>query len=444
MTRATATISKLDPVKPFKPGLLKDMFPAGYELLVGTSQIYELQLAYEESKLLSPEELIRQGAYFASVKGTPTNHFRMCGVTPVQVDQDASARRKSFFQANLFKTGYATHGLFPYRGKFHPQMVKAIINIIGLRPGDTLLDPMCGSGTACVEAGLMGITSVGIDASPFCCLMGRAKYFGSTLDKGSLDECLKHPEKLLDYFDTIDESQQDLFKKPTKRTNASFRIAPELEELLKLCYLDAVGYARRRVRKSVRDLFEVVLARYVGAIATFAKVREEIGIVPAEATFIQGDACDLKSSGVLDNSVDGILTSPPYSFAIDYVDNDSTQLEYMGVDTEKLRQKMIGLKCDGLEARFKSYLGDMDKVMKEVHRVLRPGRFCVVVVGTNSNQLKRAMGTASETDLALDIQVTDIARKHGFSLAADIIHPIEGIHNIMRDEHILFYQKQKD
>jgi len=441
MAHATATVPRPETNKPFKPGLFKEMFPDGYELLVGTSQIYELQLAYEESRLLTPEELIRQGAYFARVNGTPTNHLRMCGVVPVQVDEDASARRKSFFQANLFKTGYATHGLFPYRGKFHPQMVKAIINIIGLRPGDTLLDPMSGSGTACVEAALMGIVSLGIDASPFCCLMGRAKYFGTTLDVGALDECVKHPEKLLNYFDGVDGSQHDLFRKPTKRSKAPFKIAAELEELLKLCYLDAVGYARRRVRKSVGDLFEVVLSRYVGAVATFAKVREEIGIVPAEARFIQGDACDLKSAGISDNSIDGILTSPPYSFAIDYVDNDSTQLEYMGVNTAKLRQKMIGLKCDGLEARFDSYLHDMDKVLREAHRVLRPARFCVIVVGTNSNQLKRAMGTASETDLALDLRVSDIAKRHGFSLEADIIHPIEGIHNIMRDEHILFYQK---
>src|SRR5207253_371493 len=134
--------------------------------------------------------------------------------------------------------------------------------------------------------------------------------------------------------------------------------------------------ARRRMRKTVRDLFEVVLGRYVSAVETFAKVRQEIGIMPAEATFIEGDACDLKSSGIQDASIDGILTSPPYSFAIDYVDNDSTQLEYMGVKIDELRQRMIGLKEDGLEARFDSYLLDIGKVMSEAQRVLKPGCYC--------------------------------------------------------------------
>ena len=428
-------------LKPFANGLFKTCFPEGYELLPGTSQIYELQLAFEESQLLSPKELIERGAYFASIKGTTTTHFRMCGVTPVQVDANASARRKSFFEANLFKTGYATHGLFPYRGKFHPQMVKSIINVMGLEPGDTLLDPMCGSGTACVEASLMGTKSIGIDASPFCCLMGRAKYSGARLPSGALDECLKQPEKYLDHFDSLEESQQTLFRKNPKQPKGKSSIALEVEELLKLCYLDAVGYARRRMRKTVRDLFEVVLSRYVSAVETFAKVRHELGIHPAEANFIEGDACDLKKAGILDASIDGILTSPPYSFAIDYVDNDSTQLEYMGIKTDMLRGKMIGLKGDSLEERFERYISDMERVMSEAHRVLKAGCFCVVLVGTNSNQLKRAMGTASEKDLALDLRLNEIAARCGFTLQADLIHPIEGIHNIMRDEHILFYKK---
>lgn len=441
MRPAVAEIQQMGRVEPFTPGLFKNMFPDGYELLPGTSQIYELQLAYEESRLLSSEELVQRGAYFAKVKGRVTDHYRMCGVTPVQVDEDASARRKSFFEANLFKTGYATHGLFPYRGKFHPQMVKAIINIMGLKPGDTLVDPMCGSGTACLEASLMGINAIGIDASPFCCLMGKAKYSGAKLPSGALNEYRHHSDKLLDYFHSQEDSQQPLFRKQMKRPRTAFRPEPEVEELLRLCYFDAVGYARRRVRKTVGDLFDVVLSRYIGAAETFAKVREEIGISPAQATFLEGDACDLRNSGILNNSIDGVLTSPPYSFAIDYIENDSTQLEHMGVKIDDLRCRMIGLKGDGLEERFRSYLADMDKVMGEASRVLRSKCYCVVVVGTNSNQLKRAMGTASESDLALDLQLTDIAKRHGFALDADVIHPIEGIHNIMRDEHILFYRK---
>jgi tRNA G10 N-methylase Trm11 len=54
-------------------------------------------------------------------------------------------------------------------------MIKAIMNIIGLKKNDIVLDPMCGSGTTNVEAALMGINSVGVDISPFCILMASVK-----------------------------------------------------------------------------------------------------------------------------------------------------------------------------------------------------------------------------------------------------------------------------
>ena len=52
---------------------------------------------------------------------------------------------------------YMTHWFYPYKGKFHPQMTRALINIIGLKKGDVLLDPFSGSGTAAVEGALLGL-----------------------------------------------------------------------------------------------------------------------------------------------------------------------------------------------------------------------------------------------------------------------------------------------
>lgn len=141
------------------------LFPPHLELVPQLNEVYELGLAFYESQTLSDEEIIRNGAYFARVGDTFTRHFLICSGEPVRLPQHSSSRLRSFFQTNQFKTGYATHGLFPYRGKFHAQMIKGLINVMGLKPGDTVLDPMMGSGTVLIEARLMGIKSVGIDAS---------------------------------------------------------------------------------------------------------------------------------------------------------------------------------------------------------------------------------------------------------------------------------------
>lgn len=47
------------------------------------------------------------------------------------------------------------------------------MNVMGLKPGDRVLDPMMGSGTVPVEAVLMGIDALGFDASPFCKFMAQ-------------------------------------------------------------------------------------------------------------------------------------------------------------------------------------------------------------------------------------------------------------------------------
>ena len=76
---------------------------------------------------------------------------------------------RDYFEESWFSVGYSTHGLFPYPGKFHPQMIKTILNIIGLKRGDVVLDPMVGSGTTPVEAASIGITSIAVGRIRLLC-----------------------------------------------------------------------------------------------------------------------------------------------------------------------------------------------------------------------------------------------------------------------------------
>ncbi|MHB8810036.1 MAG: hypothetical protein ACYC9M_08475 [Desulfobulbaceae bacterium] len=102
-------------------GFPQRLFPPERQLLPLLDEIYELELAFYEHQLLSDAELIRNSAYFGSIGDSFTRHFLICTGESLKLPGHASSRRKSFFQKNIFRTGYATHGLFPYRGKFHPQ-----------------------------------------------------------------------------------------------------------------------------------------------------------------------------------------------------------------------------------------------------------------------------------------------------------------------------------
>lgn len=66
----------------------------------------------------------------------------------------------------------------------------------------------------------------------------------------------------------------------------------------------------------------------------------------AEAKVLTGDA---RSMSLEDSSVDGILFSPPYSFAINYLQNDSFHLNAMGENISELKEKMVGIDCGLLQ-----------------------------------------------------------------------------------------------
>lgn len=83
------------------------------------------------------------------------------------------------------------HRLHPYKGKFIPQLVEYFIDNhtdkfktqIFFAPGDVLLDPFCGSGTALTQANELGIHNIGVDISEFNCLISRSKLQRYDLEK---------------------------------------------------------------------------------------------------------------------------------------------------------------------------------------------------------------------------------------------------------------------
>ena len=66
------------------------------------------------------------------------------------------------------------HNVFRYPAKFHPPIARHLIETFS-RPGERILDPFCGSGTALVEALVAGRSAVGTDIDPLAVFVSRAK-----------------------------------------------------------------------------------------------------------------------------------------------------------------------------------------------------------------------------------------------------------------------------
>ena len=102
-----------NPAEALSRGLEEHIFPARHELIPNIDDYYELELAFYENQLLDETELIRNAAYFAKAGDKLTRHFQMCAGESLRLPDHSSSRLKSFFEKNIFRPGYATHGLFP-------------------------------------------------------------------------------------------------------------------------------------------------------------------------------------------------------------------------------------------------------------------------------------------------------------------------------------------
>jgi len=141
-----------------------------FKLFDDVSMVYELQLAKMEfSQFRNDLETFRKRtAYFEEVAGEKSWHFFLSAVEG----------KGQIGRSNQ----YLTHWFYPYKGKFHGQMVKALLNFMAVGEADTVLDPFVGSGTTLVECATLNVPSVGIDINPALCFVSLVKTQALAID----------------------------------------------------------------------------------------------------------------------------------------------------------------------------------------------------------------------------------------------------------------------
>lgn len=386
------------------------------ELIDKVQFVYELQLAqlelqslgvkseitdgFREFKLLNTitdeEKLRKRLAYFKSVNSEHTDYFYI-----TQKNRTRSVNQ------------YLTHWFYPYKGKFHPQMVRALLNIIGLEQGDTVLDPFVGSGTTAVEAQLLGINCVGVDISPLCVLQSRVKVESVEV----LQKILQWKEKVV----SLNSSKRSLDETIESIPNEKGKNFYKMAELI------AISDEARR-GKDFSKAFLKNLELMIASVKDYADVSKELSLSLGKVDIKTGDARKLPLAS---ESIDGIITSPPYSIALDYVANDAHALKALGHNLSDVKEKVIGVRGER-QNKIDLYNEDMKKSLQEMFRVLKPNKYAVIVVGNatyHGNEIKTAEF------------ITDYAETIGFELIKNIEKTIFGLYNVMQKENILIFKK---
>ena len=86
-----------------------------------------------------------------------------CGLLIFENNQDAGTKFGATYGG--FESRKSHLRPFPHPSSLHPKLARAFVNISGVKDGETLLDPFCGTGGFLIEAGLMGVDVVGYDIS---------------------------------------------------------------------------------------------------------------------------------------------------------------------------------------------------------------------------------------------------------------------------------------
>ena len=312
----------------------------------------------------------------------------------------------------------------------------------------TVLDPFCGTGTVLLEAALSGRNALGADANPLAELItgGKTVY----IPKEQLQETLKtildkakrfrktveHPEAIAVWYSAsslrqlsnlqraiseIDDERQKTFFElcfsgvarkvsfadpsisvPVHWNPERFSSNPLRKEEVskKLEMLQTVN---------VYDKFETVCKANIDRVHT---LRGQI----AEGVTARIVSKDARQLGLADNSVDMILTSPPYAGAQKYIRaswlnlywlnrakiEDIRELKTHNIGREDYRKEEVFESYTGIEAAdavlkelYKSgntyraflaanYLNEMKVALDESIRVLRPDGYMVMVIGNNT------------------------------------------------------------
>jgi DNA modification methylase len=233
--------------------------------------------------------------------------------------------------------------LFPYYAGFSGGFVSDVVRSLGLGGEHTILDPWNGSGTTTAVASGLGIASIGIDLNPALLIVAKARQATRRDISAALSQVASCSKKKL---------SRDLLRE--------ICVEPLRSSVRSLILVAVFRLVRRRLKaKSLLStnptwwrFSNIEVRRAVAAIslpqlATELRVMGEFfGVRPAERGTVRLLNSDLLTAPLQGNSVDAIVTSPPYLTRIDYVKATLPELTVLQllteVDIEGMRYSMIG------------------------------------------------------------------------------------------------------
>lgn len=346
----------------------------------------------------------------------------------------------SFRSVGRSQTTAFTHDYHRYPAKFIPQIVRKLIEDYAPNKNQVVCDPFGGCGTTLVEAKILGHDSVGFDINPVAKLITQTKT--TPINPKTL---IKQSAKFLEYYDETlpithehhprigywfdQEMVQELDRiyfsiKKIKNHNVRRFFLCAFSHNLKNCSRWLMKSIKPTIDKdkifpNPKETFLRHLNSMIRKNEQFYSSLVQSGYINASAKMYRRDST--KTLPLDSNSVDLIVTSPPYVTSYEYADLHQLSLLWFGDDPKHFkkwhhfsegfidfRRNFIGTSSKAeMNGDFNSVIGhqivndlvaverplavdvanyflDMKKVFSEMHRILKPGgKACTIIGNTN-------------------------------------------------------------
>lgn len=322
---------------------------------------------------------------------------------------------------------YLTHAYHRYPAKFIPTLASYLIKQ-NSKPGDLVCDPFGGCGTTLVEAKISGRRSIGIDINPLASLISKTKITAidpQKLEDESEELLLKiretrslHEvtnERLNYWFDkkTLADLQkiyEVILESPKGETQRFFMCA--FSHILKNCSRWLMKSIKPTINKNKKPVdvnltFSKHLTFMMKKNLEFYQALLRSNNKPIQSKFYLRDA---RNTGLPDNSIDYILTSPPYVTSYEYADLHQLSLlwfenidnwinfkkKFIGTSYRNDKNKnlhsnigdniirLLDVQDHGLSRSVRTYYEDMYDFLLESKRMLKHGKKMTMVIGNTT------------------------------------------------------------
>lgn len=339
-----------------------------------------------------------------------------------------SLDRNTLPQSKLDVKNRVRTNLLPWTGQFSPQLVEELLLAFGPRTG-IVMDPFVGSGTSLVEAARLGFTASGSDLNPAAVVLARVYRMinlGAKARESLLDEMRTR------LFQTVGVSDGPLFFQSDRGSQDRIVLENALVSLWHECDPGAL-----------RDLAAALIVlsdfhrKHLDTAAihkTWLRIERTVRSLPMSPHVVTAQQADARALPFESDSVDFIITSPPYINVHNYHQKFRRSVEALNWDILALSRSEIGSNRQNRGNRFLTviqYSLDMTLALLEMARILRRGTRLVLVLGRESSvRGVRFFNGELVTDLAAQCVGFEIERRQermfrnrfGTRIYEDIVH----------------------